>query len=360
MYWIKIKKIIKFILIALIVNILAFLFFTINGYDMIYKFVKDFSVSETDITDEKSHEFLTQSYKTNLIYIYGEFPGVSSNYYILWENVKYLQNQYGLKYIIFDGSYAAGMWLNMYLKDQSVDIGGIINSAEFMNLIAEIIEYNEGLMDRDKLEFVGINPDESGELSIKYINYVFSSLITKRKPQIIAEVYNFDNRDLKEYCQNMYNSLLENERIYKEYFIDKYFPLYMTLRNYLYDNDRNVIRAENLTGIFNHNLRARYYGQLADISFIDSLKDRNNIFLSQLIYDNCESIYDGFEQYPYSLDDSNKPKVYILNNWILKYFEKYRAFVYKINNRPYESYDTTLGAKYIILTNSPAVVVIYD
>ena len=351
----KIKKIIKFLLVALIVNILAFFLFTINGYDMIYKAVKNFSVAEMDYS---SQDFLEKAYKTNLIYIYKEFPGVSLNYDVLLENVKHLQSRFGLKYIIYDITYTESLWLNMYLKDQSVDVGDIVTNRELMNFIMKIIEYNEFLPERDKLEFVGINMDESKELSVKYIDYVFDYFSMKRKPQIINNVHNFTKRDLNVYYQNMYNSLLENERLYKEYFIDKYFSLYMTLRNYL--NNSENIRAENLSEIFAHNLRARYYGQLADISFIDTLKDKNNIFLSQFIYDNCESIYDDFVQYPFDLNDSGEPKVYILNNWILKYFEKYRAFVYKINNEPYESYDTTLGSKYIILTNSPAIEVIYD
>jgi hypothetical protein len=47
--------------------------------------------------------------------------------------------------------------------------------------------------------------------------------------------------------------------------------------------------------------------------------------------------------------------LYVFNNSAFKYFDKYRKFVYTINKRDYETYDSAGSAKYLIIANSPPV-----
>jgi len=365
----KIKIILGILLGALLLNVVVFFVFTVNGYDAVYNLVKDYSAKEIDIYDDEFSEYdnIDVMLKNNVIFCVTEHAGVKVNYDILRNNIVFFQKNYNLKYLVTDLSYSEALWINQYIiQDAPAEaLSEILMPEELMEIFLDIKQINLRLNDKAKIEVIGINSEKSADMPAAYINYLFEQFADKRKPGVINDAVNFDDENEIQYYRNMYNSLLSNERLYREYFVDKYFPFYMTLRNYMksVDNvDNALICLNNFIDIFNYNIRAKYYIQLPwDLRLYENLSLEypniaDEIFSMTLFYDDCDSIYsEEFYQYPFDLHNDGTPKNYILNNKIFKHFEKHRRLVHKINNRPYESYDTELGDEYLILTNSPAV-----
>ena len=365
----QIKIIAGILLGALLLNVVVFYIFTVNGYDAIYNLAKKYSSEDIDIYDDDFSEYdnISVMLKNNAIFCVSEHAGVKVNYDILRNNIVFFQKNYNMKYLVTDLSYTEALWINQYLTedDPAESLRDILASEELLNLFLDIKGINDKLNDKTKIEIIGINSEKSADIPAAYIDYLFRQFADKRKPAVISEAVNFDEEHEIQYFQNMYNSLLSNERLYREYFVDKYFPFYMVLRNYIKsaeNADKNLICLNNFVDIFNSNIRAKYYIQLPEeLALYENLsveypKIADEIFYMTLFYDNCDSVYDNeFYQYPFGLAEDDTPRNFVLNNKVFKYFEHYRRFVHEINNKPCESYDTELGDEYFIFANSPPV-----
>jgi hypothetical protein len=368
------KIVLGILLTALILNVIVFFVFTVSGYDEIYDLVKKHSVETIDIFDDDVTEYnnIDEILKNETIFCVNEHGGVKANYDIMRNNITFYQKKHSMKYFVTDLSYSEALWMNQYmtLDDPAESFRKILIYEEALDVFLNIKQINDELDEKTKIEIIGVNAENSMEIPISYINYLFDQFAEKRKPDIINQVVNFDDSDEILYYQNMYDSLLNNERVYREYFVDKYFQFFMTLKNYIrtIENfDRNQMCLENFVDIYNSNFRAKYYIQLPlALSLYENLLAEYpniaaEIYNMPLFYDNCESINDSdFYQYPFDLREDGTPITYILKNKTFKLFEKHRRLVYKINNRPYESYDIDMGNDYFILTNSPAVTLLED
>ena len=368
----KLKTILRLLFVALILNVIVFFTFTVSGYDMIYDIVKKNSAKNLDIFDKDYSEFenVEKMLKKETIFCVNEHPGVKVNYDILRNNTTFFYNEFNMKYIVIDLSYSEALWANHYMNEENPTkrfrdvLISHIKSQELFDFILEIKEKN--VNNRNKIEIIGINIEKSSEMPVSYIEFLFEQFENKRKPAVINEAINFVGETEVDHYRNMYESLLNNERIYKEYFVDKYFSFYMVLRNYInsIDNADSVqIYTDNFADIFNANIRAKYYIQLPKkMNLYENLMIKypeiaDQIFDFTLFYDNCESIdNEDFHQYPFDLYTNDTPQNFILNNKFFKHFEKHRRFVYKINNKNYDSYNTEYGDDYFIFANSPEVI----
>lgn len=371
----KVKIIATILILALFFNVLFFFTLTVNGYDLIYNIAKDYTTENMNIFDDdySEYDFLEKPLKKVSIFYADENSGIKVNYEMFYNNLRYCSKYYKVKYIVTDLSYAESLWLNYYMSEDNaheliknqLETSATLHhsSQDLLDLLLNIMTLNDSLDDKEKMEIVGINAEKSTKLTTEYINYIFEQFSNKRKPSEIYNVYNFNAENELDYYQNMYNSLISNERIYKEYFVDKYFMFYMLLRNYFtaYGNvDIAQICVTNFMDINTNNIRMNYYVQLPEeLNFYETLIENHpnysdEMFNMKYVYDNCRSIYgQNISQYPFNLYKTNEPQVFLLDNSILKYFEKYRRFVYKINNKNYNSYNTEFGDKYIIFSNSP-------
>ena len=355
----KLKTIIRLLFVGLILNVIIFFAFTVSGYDMVYDIVKRNSAKNLDIYDESFDEYenIEKLLKKDTIFCVNEHAGVKVNYDILRNNTTFFYEKFNMKYIVVDLSYAEALWVNHYMNEENPTerftnvLKANIKSQDLFDFINEI----KG----KKIEIIGINTEKSSEMPVSYIEFLFEQFENKRKPAVINEAVNFAGENETDHYRNMYESLLNNERLYKEYFVDKYFSFYMVLKNYInsIDNaDQVEVCIDNFADIFNANIRAKYYVQLPkEINLYENMLHKypeiaNQIFDLTIFYDNCDG---DFYQYPFNLYTDDTPQNFILNNKFFKYFEKHRQFVYKINNKNYESYNTEHGDDYFIFANSP-------
>ena len=340
---------------------------------MIYNFIENKCISEINIYDDSfdEYDFLSDILKNKLLIFFNEDPGIKINYDILYNNILYLHKTVKLKYLVMDVSYTAGEWINYCFANDDMEklkiilsqsSDHILSSRESYDFLLKLYEYNRNLNKpaEKPMEIVGINPEINKTLTSEYINYLFDLYNNKKKSGIINSAYNYNKDDEYEYYKNMRNSLTSNETAYREYFNNKLYTFKMALNNYFSDErDINEVRAENLVNIYNKS-RECYFGQLGDISFIDIMKKTSinisgKIFSMPYFYENCSSSDENIYRHNFNIPNCDEPRVYLINNKILKYFETYREFIYKINKAEYITYDKNHGDKYIILANSSAV-----
>lgn len=311
-----------------------------------------------DIYDDDYSEFnkFEKILKKPSIYFVEDSPAKIVNYDIFINNIKYLYKSNNIKYIVTEFSYSEALWINYLMNDENfTDLikpilysyeNSYLNSHEYYNLLSFIKNYNDSFRE-NKIEIIGINPEKSITFAANYINHLFDQFINKRRPNEINQAFNFIADNELDYYQNMYNSLLSNERIYREYFVNQFFSFNLLLKNIV--NTNNSIYIDNFVDIYNQNIRVKYYLQLPDnMKFYEKITQEYPQFMNEIAY--IKLFYDDE-----NFMNDNTQNVFILNNKVFKYFEKHKRFVYDLNNRHYESYNTDYGDNYIIATNSQTI-----
>lgn len=351
----KIIGILKFLIVALLINVVLFFTLTVQGYSMIYGFVNEKMFTGIDIYDDfyDEYEQFTKKMKGFSYFFYLEQPDFDVNYDLFLDNVKYLQQNFGVKYVVLDVSYIGGLMLNDCVQTENydklseiLDLYGVPMPENAEKFLISLTEYNALLTSREKLQVIGINPELSKDLARNYINLLFSQLRAKRKSAEISNAYSYSKTDIDQYYQNMYDVFVENEQAFKEYFVDKFFSFSMAIQSAVSeDRDENEVKSYNFNRIVGNNIRSKYVMQAADLDFLDDL------FYEYPSYEEdsyvLQYFYDDTNEFDFS--NHNESEISLFNNGIFKYFEHYNRFIHKINKKDYTTYETNHGNQYIIV-----------
>lgn len=338
----KVKQIIIFIIIALLINSVVFALLTERGSLYIFDIGRNLCARSIQVDNEYSdYAFFSSILKRNMIFLIQYENITSGDIKYIIDFIKYLNGETELKYIIDEISFAAGQMLNIYLQtgDENI-LNNIFEAAgdkEIFsdirrNYITKLYEYNKSLPDAEKLKYFGVDTeDQTKAHSVLYLDFLIEKNKNKVIPSTIQNVLNGDRSDLDEYFNDIRISLENNEPLYKELFVEDYFNFSFLIYNYFTDKTSDNIRqqtmAVNLKRLYDKNIRGKYFGIFTNTDFIDKIT-----FIADEIYNKTEVIEMHYELWFNEPD--KKGVMFSVNNKYFKYLLKYLAFIKKINGQP--------------------------
>lgn len=338
----KLQRIILFIVISMMINICLFGLFTINGYTYIYNVGLKLNTRIVDVNDDEYNEYLffKKQLNKNMVYLIKDKPDSELIVAFYIDYIKYLNKETGIKYILDEIGFSAGQIINLYLQtgDESF-LNQVFESADDLDTYSlyrksyykKLYEYNITLPETDRINLYGIDTEtHERSHSILYMDYLIKKIQNKSIPMKINSILNGIRYDTDVYFNNVKKSLEQNNALYKELFVEDYFNFSMLVDNYFTDrsdyNTRLQKMAVNFIKIYDKNIRGKYFGVFSDTNFIEKMLT---------IYNGTNNRITVLEiQNTLLFNDADKTgKIFTVNNKYLKYFIKYREFVYKINGQ---------------------------
>ncbi len=343
----KLKRIILFIVISMIINICLFGLFTINGYTYIYNIGLKLNTRIVDVNDDEYDEYLffRKQLNKNMVYFIKDKPDSESKASFYIDYIKYLNKETGIKYILDEVGFSAGQIINFYLQtgDESF-LNQVFESADDLDTFSlyrksyynKLYEYNITLPETERINLYGIDTETpERNHSMLYMDYLINKIQNKSIPTKINSILNGTRYDKDIYFNNIKKSLEQNEALYKELFVEDYFNFSMLVDNYFSDKSDYNIRlqtiAVNFIKIYDKNIRGKYFGVFSDTNFIEKMLTIYNDINNRIIV---------FEiQNTLLFNEADKIGKFItVNNKYFKYFVKYRNFIYKINGQELSEY----------------------
>ncbi len=202
------------------------------------------SVSDENIADM----FKTIDIDKYDIIFTGDTHGISNSYKVKTELIKYLTENWNLKYIISELGFAEGEYLNLYFQtgDEKYLTNFISDSKglssftyEEYNYYKNIYAYNSTLSDDKKLRIIGVDAEKNLKTAFRYIDYIFKDSANKPNVmKIISQLANTDdysNTNIWEKHSEEINTIIsdfeENQEIYKDIFAKQYQEYYFIINN---------------------------------------------------------------------------------------------------------------------------------
>lgn len=357
----KLLRIVIFIVITIIINICLYGLFTVNGYSYIYDFAKKINTRSVEVNDEtEEYVYFNNQLSKNMVFLLKNSPKTQKEILFIIDYIKYLNKETGIKYIFDEVGFSAGQMINIYLQtgdetflDQIFASAG--DNETYSDLrrfyYKKLYEYNVSLPETARLKLFGIDTEFTDKShSLLYFEYLTGKVHNKIVPAKIGNILNGNRNDSDIYFNNLKKSLDQNEALYKELFVEDYFNFSCLVDNYFTDKSDNNIRqqimAVNFVKIYNKNLRGKYFGVFADTGFIEKI-----FSIYENVYNKISVLKVWHELWFDNID--KKGDIFAVNNKYLKYFIKYREFVYKINGREAtDFYDRNNDTFFIVNENT--------
>ena len=249
----------------------------------------------------------------------GEAHGISNNYKIKTELIKYLTKNWNLKYILTEVGFAASQYLNLYFEtgnelylDNFVkdSVGFATYSHEEYNYYKDIYEYNKTLSDERKLKIIGIDTEKNLKTAFRYMDYCFKNSEKTDTIKLISKFANNDEytntnlweehiEDIKNIISDFNNNknkykIILNEKFYEYAFIIDnisamikfYEDLETTESLYFTLMIKEEKMSENFKEIYQYIKNSKIYGDFSSMNVMKqdySTYLMNNGFLANLI-----------------------------------------------------------------------------
>jgi hypothetical protein len=327
----------------------------------IYDYAKKINTRPVEVNDEtEEYVYFNKQLNKNMVFLLENYPKTQKEILFIIDYIKYLNNKTGIKYVIDEIGFSAGQMINIYLQtgDETI-LDKIFASADDNELYSDLrrfyykklYEYNATLPETAKINLFGIGMESTDKNhSLLYFEYLISKVNNKVVPGKIGNILNGNRNETDKYFINLKKSLDQNEALYKELFVEDYFNFSCMVDNYYTKkSDDNIIQqklAANLIKIYNKNIRGKYFGFFSDTGFIEKITS-----IYENVYDRTVVLKVRHELW---FDDSDKDgNIFSVNNKYLKYFIKYRKFVYKLNGQELtDYYDLKNDAFFIVNENT--------
>ena len=250
----------------------------VKGYILGYSVRNElYKASSTiDITDSSfmGLESLKKDVFGNKIFFVGEAHGTVKSYEMYLYLLKYFVEVGDVKYVLLEGGYSEGQYLNYYLDtgDESVleyifdkKRKTISSTMEKYNLFKNIYEYNLTLSEDKKIQFVGIDI-ENENIAIKYLNSLIpkSEILHSSIDELIKIVTGMSRHNYIEESAKALEILKANENEIKNYLGDNYFNFSFTLRNLSVSKGqfyREELLINNFIELYEQLPDGKYFGQ---------------------------------------------------------------------------------------------------
>lgn len=237
-------KLIIGILLVFIIGILLVpkVHFNYIGYKSKKELFKSSSIIDINDLEFKGLSLIDSDLDENEIFFAGENHGsiksIEMNMYLL----KYFVEKGNIKYILYEGGYCTGEFINNYLETGDEDILSFIQddlsgtssyTMEHYNLLKNIYAYNLSLPEDKKLKFVGVDIEHQPNVAIRYIK----SLIPDKKiedenvKEFVDIVKNIPKYDYNNATKKAVEIINKNEEAIRAYFGEKFFNISLAVRN---------------------------------------------------------------------------------------------------------------------------------
>lgn len=282
----KKKRIYGLGLIILIISLGMFYFSYFNNGSKGAYLKRNYKTTNFTEKEMKSAYKIINDGKDYNVFFTGEHHGYDGNEKISLELLKYLNENYGVNYLLFELQYSFGKTLNEYLHsgDETLlnDVSSILKSRnpqnfreDFVNFWKELYEYNRTLPENKKIQAVGIDMDFEGKYTVKQMGKL---LPDKNPPEEIKEyilkfkeLFEVEMSDEEgvEVFQRLYQSVNESTKIYEEYLGETFRDFKNNLASMMNtlkyseteDPNRDGLIYDNFMKIYNENPQGKYYGQ---------------------------------------------------------------------------------------------------
>lgn len=232
------------ILLVFIIGILLVpkVHFNYIGYKSKKELFKSSSIIDINDLEFKGLSLIDSDLDENEIFFAGENHGsiksIEMNMYLL----KYFVEKGNIKYILYEGGYCTGEFINNYLETGDEDILSFIQddlsgtssyTMEHYNLLKNIYAYNLSLPEDKKLKFVGVDIEHQPNVAIRYIK----SLIPDKKiedenvKELVDIVKNIPKYDYNNAAKKAVEIINKNEEAIRAYFGEKFFNISLAVRN---------------------------------------------------------------------------------------------------------------------------------
>lgn len=278
-----------FILIA--IAILGWWIYSSQGTNVEKYLSQNAAVMSIDRNKWDDLSLLDQDLEGKEIILTGETPGVKANKEVELKILHYLQKKTPLKYYLGEVSYVEAKYINQYLAtgDKAV-LESLYKPGKEMDATTEesyerweaLYEYNQHLDPAKRLEVVGIDIEHQIDLATWYLGQLLPDIEApsqiEETVRLICEV----NELSEESAQRVFQDIVENRSIYKDYLSESYFDFEMVSRNIVSTYDvrqegnrskdlRSGYMYENFKSIYETLPQGVYYGQW----------DLNHVFQSE-------------------------------------------------------------------------------
>jgi len=134
-----------------------------------------------DIFPDPTFDLLSEGIESKKIFMVGEAHGVGVNPGLAFDLLVYLQENAGVRYVLWEGGYALGRMLNYYVQGGSEEMldlafsqleGTAFWSQEEYQLFKVLADFNTQLDPEERIEIVGIDLDLPLTASIIYLDYL--------------------------------------------------------------------------------------------------------------------------------------------------------------------------------------------
>lgn len=196
------KRIIYFIVISMIINIILFGLFTVKGYEYIYNFGVKLNTKIVDVSDDlyEEYDFFKKQLNKNMVFFIKDKPDSESKILFFIDYIKYLNNETGIKYILDGVDYAAGQLINIYLQtgDENI-LNEVFDTVDVFDIYTEyrrlyykkLYEYNALLDDTNNIKLYGIDTEAGDKKhSLLYLDYLLKKTQDKSIPSKINNIIN--------------------------------------------------------------------------------------------------------------------------------------------------------------------------
>lgn len=340
----QIKRIIFFLLSALALNIMAYLLLSVNGYSHIYdyaleKLSKNVEADDDDSEDDDSeYEYIDKLLEYNMIFAFECDLSYDSEYDILYDLYKYIDEKTGINYIIDSVDYSAGRLINEYIQGGDESVLELISPSledKKLEYYTSLYEYTSRRY--SKPQFYGITPDSTGDNTVNYVKFLLKKAQeNEREPSnTIRNALNADSSDRDAYINGLRESVEQNEGLYKQLFVDNYQYFKAAIDNYNSGSiDIADMASEQLARLYTSNIRGKYFVSLDIHSVFEKI---------ELKYPDIAKRAEAFKLIYREWFDAPEGSVYIIKNNIFAYFQRYGKFVDRLNGVSERELTESLG-----------------
>lgn len=176
------------------------------------------------------------------VYLLGENHAIGKNTDIRLSFMKFLHENYGVRYLIDESGYCDAMLFNLYLEtgDASM-LQEIIESVkgtfgytkELEAFYKNLYTYNKTLPDNEKIIMIGIDVQHNWEEGLEILQLLVEENKEKPVPDTVQSVLEIMKQEehTAEEIKAALTIMDENKPEFEQYFADKYFDFYYGMRS---------------------------------------------------------------------------------------------------------------------------------
>ncbi len=340
----QLKRVVPFVLAAVILNFLFYFTLTIGGYAHIYDTALGWFAEPCDIRDDDFSEYdlLEDSLHSDTLFCFEVKEGYAVTLDFMSNTAKHLSRKLGARFIVCEFGYATAGYLNRYLEGDNAALltlfehsSGDIRTEEFLAFLAELREDNTKLDERRQLEFVGIGIDPS-ELTALYIDSLYEAVATKLQSAEVKAAFTSELRsiDPDAYFAAIRDALKSDSQPYRELFADKFNAFNVALGEYFADEATNVdYMTQRLIDEYNRSVGGKFMLFVTSDRLYESIGESHAVLFDRVCLGRF--IYD--DDYSFGLD-GEESDVYTVDDRFMSIFEGWRSVVHRIAGRELEGY----------------------